>query len=314
MNPGATALLGTEVVDVTLPTVTSSAGAAAGLVAVVAAAASLVLVALALVRLTRPAVGDDWVAGTWWLATLASLLEVVLLVADLLATDAVPGPGAAVIARRPVLVVVRLAALAMVAVVHRRRDLLSARERSLALGFLAVAVTSTVVLDSPRQGSLRAVIVNAGLAAAGIVLAAIVALLLHERRPDLRGRGAGALVPLVAVVALSWPLADPPTSTTLASRVVAFDDGTFDVTVTPAQPGPNAVHLYAFDEQRAPIPVSGGRLVPASGQPVRFLSAGTNHLIAYGVGLDEHRSWGLAIEVDTEDGRVLVAHTEIEAP
>ncbi len=305
-------LLTTAPVDVSRPAALTAWAVAAGVAGTVAAGATFVLIAVLVGRWRHRPFQRQWATTAWTVAVAASLTELALRLVDLVGTDAVLSVGGALIERRVVATLARVVLLGVVAALERFPGVLSAAETRVVEAIAGLLLVGTVLLDSPRAGWDGALAVNAGLTAAALLVAVWFATALHDRRPDLRAARGTVLVPLVVAGALTVPVITPPASYTSVSQYVDYDEGRFNLTVAPATPGGNELHIYVFDAAGEPVTVVGGA-VTVAGASTPLRRAGGPHLLAYGLQLPATDGWTMRLEVDTSDGRTLTATTEVPA-
>lgn len=121
--------------------------------------------------------------------------------------------------------------------------------------------------------------------------------------PLLRSMRGEVLVAIV-VLAITAVLVDtPPGRNQLAqpfSTSAAADDGSVQVTVDPARPGENDIHLYFYDPAgRAPLPVDAVEVTVATGEipprRVRITPVTASHVTAFDVILASPGSWILEV-------------------
>jgi len=321
-------LLG-QVVDVTLPTTTSTWTTAAAVLGTVAAASATTWVGWVLLRGWRqpaaatggdltadhtsagpastagdatdlPAVDSDvqgmdrWGSALMAVAATTSMLALLTGIAGLVALDAVPGTAGALTHPTTILLGVRIIGLALAWLVARNRHVLGSREVAIAQVACAVVVGATVALGGARL-QVDGWPLDVALAVAAMSIGGLSALALWIKRPDLRPMAWAVLVPITLAAVPSWLLVAPPTDTPVAAVAVEVDAGTLDVSVVPARPGSAAVHLYALDDDGLPVDVTGGTVVVEGSMPVALFRAGPNHLIGYGVDLPDTSQWQVSI-------------------
>lgn len=307
-TPLVDGLLG-QVVDVTLPTTTSTWTTTAAVLGTVAAASAATWVGWVLLRGRRraaageatdpPAVdsevrGDRWSVAVMAIAAAASLLALLTGMAGLVALDAVPGTADALTHPTTIVLGVRVVVLGLAWLVARNHQVLGSREVAIAQVACAIVVGATVALGGVRL-QVDGWPLDVALAVASMSIGGLSALALWIKRPDLRPMAWAVLVPITLAAVPSWLLVAPPTDTPVAAVAVEIDAGTLDVSVVPARPGSAAVHLYALDDDGLPVDVTGGTVVVEGSMPVSLFRAGPNHLIGYGVDLPDTSQWQVSI-------------------
>lgn len=248
----------------------------------------------------------------------ASLVELGLLVAD----------GAAVTDRWPAIVLIRMLLLVALSALsgptHGGTDAAlparSARGVAVATGrvLLTVGLVLTAVFGAPTAtGTLPTF--PLALAAAAAVVALVATLTMTVVRLTAR-RGERAM--LLAVAMLLVALAVPAAVALAPDRVpphqqtqLAVGALTLDLTVAPARAGTNEFHLYAFDADRRPAPVSEVT-VAVDGYPDtghELFPVSPDHHLSYVLELPDHAPWTLQVELVDEDGREHTATWALEA-
>jgi hypothetical protein len=262
-------------------------------------------------------------------STVLSASELVLLIAD----------GAALADRRVVAVATRLVVLLGGAAVIAVRALGDTTTASAEPGPPAEGPASWVAARDPLGPSLLVLAVltvplaapDAG-GAQGLALATarwtVVAaitvggLWLLDRRAEAVGP---AIVGGVLAVGAVVGIVSAPERVPAHQEVrVLVDDTVIDLTVVPARPGANELHLYAWDRDgnpraldRTEVRVSdalGGDPGAAFGVAHELFVVSPNHHLSYALELPRsRRGWGLELTIDTSDGDQLIATAELEA-
>jgi hypothetical protein len=271
-------------------------GAVAGpavLAAVVAWAIASAGVAVLVAVAVRGELDRRVAVPAWWLATAATLAELVLLVAD----------GTALIDRRPTAALARLLLLAVAPVATAGTSRWAAR-------WLAGPILLTVPLGAPVAGDLAGLAQAGAVALVGVGLAFGVLWVVSRRtRPS-----AALALGLVAVLAvpigiLAWP--EPPP----IQRVQTVVDGTvFDITVAPVAPGRNELHLYARDAAGQPVALTDVR-AEVTGRPAQELFPVTaDHWLSYVLDLPPGDRWRLTLSGVTTDAEDRVIVLDLVVP
>ncbi|MFU8840550.1 MAG: hypothetical protein ACNA8R_07480 [Nitriliruptoraceae bacterium] len=288
-----------DVVEVLRGTSAGPLLVAAGAVGAVAAVAT-VLAVTAWWTATRTASGHR---PTTWLLAVAfatSTLELVLLLLD----------GAGPIDRWPALVLVRLVLLLGLAVLPRpaRETSAGATEppdagpvgtRLLALG-LSVALVAGSVLGAPTAtGALPAGPGGLLTAATGVLLLTAVSVAV-ARGTAARGGRLALAGPLVLLLVVATPVAvlvAPDRLPPHQQVQLGVDGVALDLTVAPARPGTNELHLYALGPDGRPATVRDVTVevvgAPASRHPLFRVSP--DHHLSYVLDLPPSPPWTLRI-------------------
>jgi hypothetical protein len=318
-----------DVIELLDATSASGVQVAASVIGAIAGVALLAFV-IGVLGGVRP---DRWrmLATFAMISALLSATELVLLIAD----------GAALDDRRVVAVATRLllllAGAAVITVrsvgdgsttVHGTGTSPSAGRRPQARASLDPLVASllvlgalTVPLAAPDGGG------GQGLALAtarSTIVAVLVAAVLWVL--DRRANTAGAtIIGSVLVVGMVVGIISAPDRVPAHRELrVVIDDTVIDLTVVPARPGANELHLYAWDRDGDPRALDRTE-VRVSAAPNGDEDAGLavahelfvvspNHHLSYTLDLPtSRRGWELELTVDTSDGDRLTATTELEA-
>jgi hypothetical protein len=257
-----------------------------------AAAAVVVLTAAVSLRAERRRV----VAPVWVVAVAATLTEVVLLLLGGSLTD-----------RRPTAAVARLLLLVVGLV---GAGALPRWAERLLIGLVLL----TVPLGVPSVGgvgglaaAVAVTLVGVGLAAAGLSAGA--------RRTQRAGRSRVLALGLVALLAVptavvAWP--DPPPPTLRAQQVVA--ETVFDLTVAPAAPGRNELHLYARDRAGQPVDLTDVRAAVADRPAQELFPVTLDHWLSYVLDLPPGDRWRLTVTAVTTDGDERAVVLDLVAP
>jgi copper transport protein len=129
---------------------------------------------------------------------------------------------------------------------------------------------------------------------------------------------AAGVLALTAVLVGSAPAASAaaqPVDVTLPLQTSSGADGTVEVSVVPASPGANSLHLYLFDRagqltQPAGITVSLRNEAAGIGPlQVPLQPAGPGHYVADAMDVPGAGSWTLSVEVRTDPFTAAVAST-----
>ncbi len=268
---------------------------ATAVVGAFAAAATIVIIALQVVSgASRRALLLVWEA-----ATALTALEVLWLLVD----------GGGFGDRRTVAAMARLLLLVAGAVIEQRGT-----RRQLAV--IAAMGLVTVALGSPAAGTPAALATALTLSLIGVLVVVGIGRLLGARRE------VGRSFALVLVAALAVPgvlLMVPEPPPTHIERIVV-DEVALDLTVSPLEPGPNEVHVYAWqltgDEVElvsATAQVVGAAGSATGAQRTLFEVTG-NHRLSYELELPPGESWVVAVTAVTTDGHPRTATLELEAP
>jgi hypothetical protein len=260
-----------------------------------AAAAVVVLTAAVSVGAERRRV----IAPVWVVAVAATLTEGVLLLLGGSLTDRRP---TAALARLLLLVVGLVGAGAL----PRWADRL-----------LTVLVLLTVTLGAPSAGGIGGLAATAAvlLVGVGLAAAALWAAAGRTLRARRDGRSTVVALGLVALLAVpagvaAWPDPSPPTLRT--QQVVA--EIVFDLTVAPAAPGRNELHLYARDRAGQPVDLTDVRATVA-GRPAQELYPVTlDHWLSYVLDLPPGDRWRLTVTAVTTDGDERAVVLDLVAP
>jgi hypothetical protein len=118
---------------------------------------------------------------------------------------------------------------------------------------------------------------------------------------------------VVAAVVVAWPAMVLGTSDDSFTATLALGDGEVYVTMAPAAPGPNEVHVYVFGPDGAPLPVAGGAIEVAGGPTQTMTQAGTGHLLAFALPLPEAAEWTVTFTTDVPGSGTLVTSTAVPA-
>lgn len=307
-----------DVVEVLRGTAAGPLLVAAGAVGGVAAVATAVAAVVWWSGGTRRAAGEDaapsrvpatsrrdGVTVSLGLALTISVVEAALLVAD------GAGPGdrwLAVVATR----VVVLAALLVAdrdERRHRRPGL-----PGIVRGGLTLVLVTTAAMGAPATAlSGRVWWATAVLTGLAVVVGLVWTVTVR----------AGRVSPPVAAVLLTVLLGGPVAVWTAPDAVpphhqerVAIDDMVLDVTVAPVRAGTNEAHLYAFDSQGRPAPVTDVRLavagVPGSGHAMFEVSP--DHHLSYVLELPADPPWTVSFTLEDADGRAREVSLQLDRP
>ncbi len=238
----------------------------------------------------RPAATDGVlvVAG---LALAASLLEAGLLLVD----------GAEPAGRWLLAVLARV--LLLLALLFLRRTEAAPPLPGALRGVLALLLLVTAGLGAPTTASAGQLAWPAALVVATAVLVRLV-LTVAERR-------AGAPLALLTVL-MTAALAVPAAVWTAPDPVpphhqerVVVDGLTLDLTLAPVRPGTNEAHLYAFDRDGRPTPVTDVHLAvdEVDGSTHRMFEVSPDHHLSYVLELPPSPPWTVAFTLVGDDGR-----------
>lgn len=308
--PPAAAALALETVEGLATVEPGGAGlvASAALGATAAALAGLLVVA-ASSRWSSPRAG-------WGLAALTALGAVVELGALLFA---VPDLAAALVDRRIVAGLARLLVIGGIVVLLVAASRGGARDWAGApratVGTLAALGLLAVPPGLPQGGGgaglARAALLTLALAVVVAAAAAVVG-----RRAPRRGPGAAMVaVALVAGVAGGLVVAAPEVAPSHRERLVA-QDLALDLTVAPLRPGPNELHVYAWDALGRPATLEGFRAVvdgPDGSTSFELYAVSPDHYLSYELLLVGVGPWPLELQA-IRDGTTIRATTVLEAP
>lgn len=264
-------------------------------VGTLAAAATLVVVALLLV----PGSSHRVVRLVWESALALGALEVLWLVVD----------GGGLGDRRTVAALARVLLLVAGALVERHGTRVQ-------LASLASLALLTVAVAMPAAGTPGAL----GLALAGSVLAVLLVVGVGRLLAGRWALGRVASLTLVAVLAVPgvmFGIPEPPP--THVERVVV-DEVALDVTVAPLAPGPNEIHVYAWDAAGDEVALDSASAQVAStsaaaaGSELALFAVSENHQLSYDLELPPGSSWVVTVTAVTTDGSPRTATLELEAP
>ena len=302
-------------VDVVRPTVTTLFGTVADVVGVAAAAGTIAVAAVALVSGSRQLGGSSRATAALRAATLvATAGALAFRLADLIEIQAVDDLVGAVTSRRAAVLLARVVLLGVLEIVHRSPEALTPTERRAATRVVVALLAVTVAMDAPRSATGTGLAMAGGVTALTLGFATWLVVSVHDRRPDLRATPVAVVVAVAVAVVPSIVVVNPPGSVPTASLAAESDGVRFDLTVSPAAPGTNELHLYAFDRRGRPVALSTVQ-VGIDGAPAQeLLVAGPNHLLTYRFGLSGDAPWPLRIEAVTTDGRTLEVRQPLERP
>lgn len=240
------------------------------------------------------------------------------------------GGGAALVAARiaNAIGVVVLVGIVVVAATRSPTWADTSRFRRLLWGAWAVALVAAsagCILEAVRGDGLES---RAGLVwlVRALLLglsAPLVAWIGDRGAAALRSRPVQATATVVALAllgtAVAGELADASSDT---EEIVAvqedLEEGFYDLTLAPARPGGNEMHLYLFDERGVPTDVEEAtihlRYPPAEIGPIStpVLRAGPHHFLSYDFVLPFSGEWQVDISARTTEGEDLEATASVE--
>lgn len=264
---------------------------ATAVVGAIAAAATIVVVALQAV----PAASPRAVRLVWEAATALSALELLWLLVD------GGGPGD----RRTLAALARLLLLVAAAVIAQR----GTRPQLAAIAALGLL---TVALGAPASGTPVALGAALALTLLSVLAVAGIGRLLGARREV----GRFAVVVLLVVLAVPGVLLGIPEPPPTHIERVVVDEVALDVTVSPLAPGPNEVHVYAWDDSGDEVELvsATAQVVAGTGAEQQLFEVTGNHRLSYELELPPAGPWVVAVTAVTTDGRPRTATLELQAP
>jgi len=135
--------------------------------------------------------------------------------------------------------------------------------------------------------------------------------------------GAGRLAPAAAAALLTVLAGGPVATWTTPDAVpphhqerVAVDGVVLDLTIAPVRAGTNEAHLYAFDADGGPVPVSDVHLAVAgiSGSEHAMFEVSPDHHLSYALELPAEPPWTVSFSLTGADGRPREVSLRLDRP